>query len=41
MNHVLTEINLTLPEKCYTEATHLRYYFSSFECIVMAGFWYK
>jgi len=40
-SHVFTEMYLTLPEKCYSEATSLKPYFSLFECIVVAGFWFK
>ncbi|XP_025408958.1 zinc finger MYM-type protein 1-like [Sipha flava] len=39
LNRVLTEINM--PDKMYSEIMALKKYFSSFECIAMASFWFK
>lgn len=39
LNRVLTEINM--PDKMYSETMALKNYFSSFECIAMASFWFK
>jgi len=36
---VLTEINM--PDKMYSETMALKNYFSSFECIAIASFWFK
>jgi len=39
LDRILNEINL--PEKIYCEIISLKNYFSSFECIAMASFWFK
>jgi len=39
LDRILNEINL--PEKMYCEIISLKNYFSSFECIAMASFWFK
>lgn len=39
LNRVLTEINM--PDKIYSKIMALKKYFSSFECIAMARFWFK